>query len=492
MKSEVLLFGVAMLVTAFCGCSPKELKKQVQQAQQVVEAAKSAMVDQIVYPEWEEKLKGKIAASQEEASKRTNWHRANIVGAYKKHGRRNPKWNKDVSALMERWIPIVMTPDFSATKGMMELGQSAKELIDRGCDDPIVGYIRARYLGFDPGLSKQELAREWKQVAARVKDSDYPPVRKFWPYIRAAAMTAQVRPTEEVAQYYELSLACVGEMARDPETPEIELYVVGSTWHFAHRNHVPSNIESWSIVNEQMSTGNEPNFAQNVLKGQVFTDYAWEARGNDWGHRVSEQGWKGFHERLSEAEKALVTAWYQRPDDWRAPTFMITVELGQGRGRKRMEKWFNRAMKAEPSNNNAVNSKLYYLEPKWHGSQGEMLKFGRECLESTNWTGSTTLFIADAHYNIAGFPGNERAKYYLKPVVWKDVSAAFEKYLKRYPEDHNRRTRLAKWAVDCNQPEIAGQILNELGTNAVKSIFGTDREFEREVAWLKMKARTKE
>ena len=41
-----------------------------------------------------------------------------------------------------------------------------------------------------------------------------------------------------------------------------------------------------------------------------------------------------------------------------------------------MEEWFRRAMKADPGNYSACSSKLYYLEPKWHGSEEEMLAFG--------------------------------------------------------------------------------------------------------------------
>ena len=61
---------------------------------------------------------------------------------------------------------------------------------------------------------------------------------------------------------------------------------------------------------------------------------------------------------------------------------MIAVCLGQDsdRDREHMERWFRRAMEADPDNLQACRDKLYYLYPRWHGSHREMISFARECL----------------------------------------------------------------------------------------------------------------
>ena len=86
--------------------------------------------------------------------------------------------------------------------------------------------------------------------------------------------------------------------------------------------------------------------------------------------------WELFRERLARAEVALERAWRLDPNNARAATQMLIVELGQGKGRTHMEEWFRRAMKADPGNYSACSRKLYYLEPKWYGSEEEMLAFG--------------------------------------------------------------------------------------------------------------------
>jgi hypothetical protein len=72
---------------------------------------------------------------------------------------------------------------------------------------------------------------------------------------------------------------------------------------------------------------------------------------------------------------------------------MITVELGQGRGRPRMEQWFQRAMSLSPNYYEACYAKLHYLQPKWFGSNEDMLEFAGECVNSSKWGGHVPLIL---------------------------------------------------------------------------------------------------
>ena len=75
---------------------------------------------------------------------------------------------------------------------------------------------------------------------------------------------------------------------------------------------------------------------------------------------------------------------------------MITVEMAIGEGnRDEMEKWFKRAMDADSDNLNACKQKLLWLEPKWHGSPEEMLRFARACRDTKNWRSGIPLVLAE-------------------------------------------------------------------------------------------------
>jgi hypothetical protein len=83
---------------------------------------------------------------------------------------------------------------------------------------------------------------------------------------------------------------------------------------------------------------------------------------------------------LAVAELALNKKYELDQSDPAAAVQMLSVELGQGNGPEVMEKWFQRAITADPDCDPACRSKLYYLEPKWHGSLQDELNFGKQCL----------------------------------------------------------------------------------------------------------------
>jgi len=60
---------------------------------------------------------------------------------------------------------------------------------------------------------------------------------------------------------------------------------------------------------------------------------------------------------------------------------------GREQGAPGWEDVVNRAMKLDTNSYAACRSKIYYLEPKWHGSPEEMIAFGRQCVQSTKLGG---------------------------------------------------------------------------------------------------------
>ena len=181
-------------------------------------------------------------------------------------------------------------------------------------------------------------------------------------------------------------------------------------------------------------------------------DYAWQGRGAAYAFKVTDQAWELFAERLVEAEKALTKAWELNPRDERIARQMISVELGQGKGRPRMERWFERAADLNPNYYEAFHAKLYYLEPKWHGSPEEMLQFGQQCVNSKRWGGRVPLILLDAHDSLAKYlPKDEQAAYWKQPEVWRDIKEALEKFLTLNPEETRWRRNYALYAYRAEQ-----------------------------------------
>jgi hypothetical protein len=165
---------------------------------------------------------------------------------------------------------------------------------------------------------------------------------------------------------------------------------------------------------------------------------------------------------------------------------MIWVELGQGQGRKRMELWFNRAMDLDPNNYDACSAKCLYLEPKWYGSIGEMLAFGRECVENKKWGGRVPLVLVDAHWDIPLYylAGEEKTNYWTRPQVWPDIKAAYERFFELHPEAIGYYHNYALYAYKCEQWNKLNELIPKLG--AVNyDFFGGRVEFGKMVRLAK-------
>jgi hypothetical protein len=169
---------------------------------------------------------------------------------------------------------------------------------------------------------------------------------------------------------------------------------------------------------------------------------------------------------------------------------MLTVEKADSRGRDEMEVWFHRAMEADGNNVQACRLKLDWLDPKWHGTEEEMLAFGRACRATGNWRIGMTLLVAEAHDRVRwALPTNaERMNYVRRPEVWADVYAVYPEYLKHYPFDYGSRSRYAAYCYLGGQYAISHQQFMVVGEH-LWSGEGFDEQFMKQArAYVAKKA----
>jgi tetratricopeptide (TPR) repeat protein len=174
-------------------------------------------------------------------------------------------------------------------------------------------------------------------------------------------------------------------------------------------------------------------------------------------------------QRLDKAATALERAWKIDPTNADAATNMIRVELGQGQGRDRMELWFARAMEADPDNYSACMEKLYYLEPKWYGSDEEMLKFGRACLATGNWDAGIPYVLVKAHLHVSQYTNDgwqqwPQAGYFQNdPSIWSEIRAVYAQDRQHRPRSVEKELQIARIAGWCGHWDEANQLYDEIG-----------------------------
>jgi hypothetical protein len=257
---------------------------------------------------------------------------------------------------------------------------------------------------------------------------------------------------QQVVQLRHNAMGDLTQAVQEKSLPEAEAYDAANNLFQLLQYNVGEMTNAYNQVESGIANQSDKAAMADFIKATFYIQYAWKARGNGNANQVTEEGWRLFKERLDIAQKALEHAWSLDPQDPQIPTLMISVVLGQQTGRPEMEKWFARAMKADPNNYQACRAKLHFLLPEWYGSRDDMLEFGRQCVVSTNWGGHVPLTLVDAHSEFdRTLSRSDRDVYWLAPDVWPDIQAGYEKYAQLNPDQTGFRYPYAWYALHCLQ-----------------------------------------
>ena len=278
-----------------------------------------------------------------------------------------------------------------------------------------------------------------------------------------------------------LGFACAAEAgpaAKDTAKDKVALFQTRTIFHSGLRDE-----HTVAFTFDDGPNANTPAVLD-VLK--AYNIKATIARGTGYANTVTKEGWKGFAENLAIAEKALNRAWELNPKDPRTAVTMIWVQGDVDSGRDQIDLWFNRAMENDPNDSTACGAKLVFIEPKYGGSVGDMLDFGRDCVQNTNWGGTVPLVLVDAHNHICNqyIDQSERTNYWKQPDVWADIKSAYERYFQLYPNDASRIPYYAWYAYQAEDWDKLNELIPKLGPSSYYTFGGKD-EFDRMVQLAK-------
>jgi hypothetical protein len=112
-----------------------------------------------------------------------------------------------------------------------------------------------------------------------------------------------------------------------------------------------------------------------VALARGLVEYAWEARGRGWASSVTNDAWRLFGERITEARRILTAA---ETLGRMCPVYYSTrlrVALVDGTSREQYEQFFSESVDAFPTYPTFYFVKVNYLLPRWHGEPGEWEAF---------------------------------------------------------------------------------------------------------------------
>ena len=387
------------------------------------------------------------------------WNRATLGGAYEQAGRKSPKWDGPAREALEaaaRLFGRAIDPCVREE----QVFAVAKKAVGAGCDDPLVLDLYARTSRFANNPGPVEVERRWRAAAAAMEPSAYPPIRRALTLEQAGRVRLDKQAPapddrKEAERLFDAALALAAKNApRDDRSREAkdEWFELTKRLIDDFRKLTNDFPRAFERVDAALAKAPDLKAMRLTLKGDYLTRYAWEARGIGLANTVTEPGKNLFGERLIEAYKTLTQAWAVEPSGARIPNLMLQLDKGLGAPRGEMEKWFQRALVADPNNMSACMLKMDWLDPKWYGSREEVLAFGRECLATKNWRAGLTLVSADAYFRVSHqLPADERAKYLASKEVWDAIRSVYEDYLGRVPCDDFRRSQYAAYCDVCGQ-----------------------------------------
>lgn len=426
----------------------------------------------------------KPGAKAADSAPPVDWRHRTTVEIYKSEALPDARWDQPAKEALELYCQLTArtaAPDASLPK---RIGQAAHQAVIAGCEDGLVLYLDARFHVGPSDVSNEERLNAYQRATSRLDQSKYPKYWKILAKLRVAEMYKDLGTNYSV----QLQQARFGVMSllmptlSDTNIPNRDIYEACRGLMENLRYNQSGYPSTFAQLEPQLfrRSADEPLF--HLLKGTFHINHAWDARGIGFAPSVSERNWQLFSERLALAQAALERAWSLDPSNPEIANAMLRVELGQGRGRDRLETWFTRALALDTNDYAACSTKLIYLQPKWHGSAEELLAFGRECARSTAWGGRIPLILVDTHEALANtLQRGERPAYWKNPSVWPDLKSAYDKFFALNPDAvgwHHNYARHAYWS---EQWATLEQQLKLFGPTNY-DFFGGRAEFEKMTA----------
>src|SRR5437660_12120246 len=78
---------------------------------------------------------------------RLKWNLETLVGDYERCGRRNPKWDESAKRGLSCFAQLrSLGYSIKGNEALQKIPAAIKAAITNGCDDPLVRYLRARFV----------------------------------------------------------------------------------------------------------------------------------------------------------------------------------------------------------------------------------------------------------------------------------------------------------------------------------------------------------
>ncbi|MBL8737824.1 MAG: DUF4034 domain-containing protein [Planctomycetes bacterium] len=262
-------------------------------------------------------------------------------------------------------------PDYQLKE---RLPRIALRLRDANCDVPALQvFIAQRTVQADPERARALLREAEQALAVR------PPTLPMQLLLQASRVEFHRAGTKEAllgafTKMGDLYVEVAANGGLGPDTDRIWLDFLqvrfGDTW--------PEPVVELLARMEKAAPG--PQFALRILRGLHHVHLGWKSRGTGAAATVGEQAFGSFHEHLEKAAEIGLEAHRRWPRHPEGPNLVLNALGPMSPSKDDLRRWLDATVAAQFDFEEAYRTYLHYLQPRWGGSQQELLRFGLECV----------------------------------------------------------------------------------------------------------------
>jgi hypothetical protein len=357
------------------------------------------------------------------------------IDGYEKRGQHNPECDAESDQFIRAYVSL--NPSLKATYLNTLQADTEKLANDTNCTDPLALTIAA-----DQSLNVFDAIHRFERALAAYPNSQHKAYPKFYATVRLA-MELNNRPTRISAldtSAASLLQRCFTDGSFTPaDQQEIaEIFINGWANSFFERNGA-------TICNVVHAAGPDYKWLALVLDGEHEINAAWDARGDNYGDDVTDEGWRGFHSHLATASTDFTAAWNLHPNWPMAPERMITVSLGQPNVAV-MRMWFDRTTLAQVDYPRAWSDFLWGLYPRWYGNHQAMLALGAAAVNTHRFDTDVPYKYVESIKDVESdseLPMGEHL--YGRHEVWTNLQQMYEGYIDAASHDPSQKQKLDDW-----------------------------------------------
>ncbi|NNM85552.1 MAG: hypothetical protein HKL96_07335, partial [Phycisphaerales bacterium] len=434
-----------------------------------------------------ERLKQRAITSARR-QRRYQWYLTQTLDVYRKIGDHNLKWDADAQKALIFFSKSQSRPAFDYRNAWITAGLTRLRLhtvyeaikaINKGCHDPLITMIA------DCNPFWKEGQRLWPSHRNVLPDqnallqSKYPAAIKL-EFITAIALRVQSLGGWQAAEALaERNLDLLSATVRQPDVP-VSFFASQFQCYLGLLAGQPDQRHIWQKVHDEVfkaiqvqHPSRRLQYVYLLLKGSWLYSWGYRARGTGFASQVSSNGWNLLGSRCRAARTTLRKAYSLFPMQPEVPILMMQVNLALGHP-KRIVKWFQSAMKADPNNHLACDQMLWSLHRRWYGSAAAMAAFGQWCINYGHWKSRIPFIALHAMFTIEAdmrYPpvwswgpnitfmliGHS---FWNQPQVWRTVYSVFHGY---YQRDTKSFYHLGLYTFICMWTDHWKEIASRLG-----------------------------